>query len=93
MNASSGNDNVEWHVYIVRCADGTLYTGVTTDVEMRVAVHNTGRGARYTRSRLPVALVYTERAGARGDALRREHQIKRLTRGRKHRLIQPADLP
>ena len=78
-------------VYIVRCADGTFYTGVTTDVAMRVAMHNTGRGARYTRSRLPVTLVYTEPAGARGDALRREHQIKRLTRLRKDRLIQPAE--
>jgi putative endonuclease len=86
---ASGDKSIpaQWHVYIVRCSDGTLYTGVTNDVDTRVAAHNAGRGAKYTRTRLPVLLVYAEPAGARGDALRREHQIKQMTRQRKGRLI------
>lgn len=75
-----------WHVYIVRCADGTLYTGVTNDIETRIAAHNAGRGARYTRPRRPVSLLYIEPAGARGAALRREYEIKRLPREQKQRL-------
>src|SRR5690606_8119460 len=80
----------EWHVYIVRCSDGTLYTGVTNDVVTRIASHNAGRGAKYTRPRLPVSLVWSESAGERGDALRRELEIKRLRRVDKHRLIAGA---
>jgi putative endonuclease len=70
-------------VYLVRCRDGTLYTGVTNDVAERIAAHNAGRGAKYTRSRLPVTLVYREPTKGRGPALRREHQIKRLSRAAK----------
>lgn len=77
-------------MYIVLCADGTLYTGVTNDLPARIAQHNAGRGAKYTRTRLPVQLVYAEQAGARGDALRREHRIKRLRREAKHELIGKA---
>lgn len=77
----------DWFVYIVRCADRSLYTGVAIDVRERVATHNRGRGARYTRGRGPVRLVYTERAGTRGAALRREHAIKCLTRAAKQQLI------
>ena len=73
-------------VYIVRCADGTLYTGYTKDVAARVDVHNTGKGAKYTRSRRPVKLVYQEPAADRSAALRREHAIKRLTRAEKEAL-------
>lgn len=76
-----------WHVYILECADGTLYTGATNDVRARMEQHNRGRGAKYTRSRLPVGLVYLEAAGAQGAALRREREIKRLTRSAKRRLI------
>ncbi|MBN1237024.1 MAG: GIY-YIG nuclease family protein [Gammaproteobacteria bacterium] len=90
MTASSEQQRRQWHVYIVLCADGTLYTGVTNDVETRVAAHNAGRGAKYTRPRLPVSLVYTEAAGARGDALRRELEIKRLPRALKSRLAAGA---
>jgi putative endonuclease len=68
----------QWHVYMVRCADGSLYTGITTDVERRVSAHNAGQGARYTRSRGPVTLVYREQAEDRPAALRREHAIKQL---------------
>lgn len=76
-----------WFVYIVRCADRSLYTGVTTEPERRVAEHNDGRGARYTRSRGPVTLVYVEEAEDRGAALRREHEIKRMPAAGKRRLF------
>ena len=71
-----------WCVYMLRCADGSLYTGITTDVARRVAEHNgdTGLGARYTRSRRPVELVYVEAAANRAEAARREAAIKRLDR-------------
>lgn len=72
-----------WFVYIARCRDGTLYTGVTTDVAHRLAAHNAGRGAAYTRSRAPVALAHVEPAADRSAALRREHAIKGMTREEK----------
>src|SRR3569623_320442 len=74
-----------WCVYMLRCADGTLYTGITTDIARRVAEHNGegGLGARYTRSRRPVQLVYVEAAAARAEAARREAAITRLDRVRK----------
>ena len=75
------------YTYIVRCSDGTLYTGWTTDVERRVRTHNSGKGAKYTRSRLPVTLVYYETYPTRQEAMRREWEIKQLTREEKKRLI------
>ena len=75
-------------VYILRCADGSLYTGWTNDLEKRVRAHAAGRGAKYTRSRLPVEPVYLECLPDRGGAMRREAQIKRLTRSEKLALIQ-----
>jgi putative endonuclease len=75
-------------VYIVRCADGTLYTGWTTDIVRRVAQHNAGRGARYTRVHRPVALVYREEMPDRSAAMRREAAIKKLDRERKERLVE-----
>jgi putative endonuclease len=77
-----------WHVYMVRCADGTLYTGVALDVRRRIAQHNGAErgGARYTRGRRPVRLVYRERRRSRSDALRREAAIKRLPRTAKEAL-------
>ncbi len=74
-------------VYIVRCADGTLYTGCAKDLDARVATHNGARGAKYTRGRLPVVLVYKERCRSLGVALRREHEIKRLRRREKEALV------
>lgn len=74
-------------VYVVRCSDGSLYTGIARDPAVRLAAHNAGRGARYTRSRLPVRLVYSEPAPDRSAALRREHAIKQLPREAKLRLI------
>jgi predicted GIY-YIG superfamily endonuclease len=75
-----------WNVYVVRCADGTLYTGIAKDVETRIRAHNAGRGAKYTRSRRPVELVYAEAAADRGAAQRREHEIRRLPAGAKRAL-------
>ncbi len=75
------------YVYIVRCADGSLYTGWTTDVARRVGEHNAGRGAAYTRQRGPVELVYSEALPNRSAAMRREEEIKRRGRGYKERLL------
>lgn len=72
-----------WVVYVLRCADGSLYTGVTNDLDRRIATHRAGRGGAYTRSRLPVRLVYTERRPDRGAAQSREAAIKRLPRAAK----------
>ncbi len=74
-------------VYILRCADGTLYTGYARDPHERENVHNNGRGARYTAGRRPVRLVYSEAFESVGDALRREHQLKRWRRAEKEALI------
>lgn len=75
------------YVYILRCADDTLYTGWTTDVEKRVATHNSGKGAKYTRARLPVELVYTEMFDNKAEAQKREYAIKQLRRLEKEKLI------
>ena len=75
-----------WTVYLVRCRDGSLYAGVTTDLERRLAQHNAGEGAAYTRSRRPVDLVYREEVVDRSAAQRREHAIRRLTRTEKESL-------
>jgi putative endonuclease len=79
-----------WTVYMLRCRDGTLYTGATNNLERRVTVHGRGKGAAYTRARLPVMLVWSEPAEDRGAALRREAALKRLSRAEKLRLIRPA---
>lgn len=72
-----------WSVYILRCADGTLYTGIAPDVEKRLQKHNKGKGAKYTRGRTPVELVYQEEWPDRAQASRREYQIKQLSRAEK----------
>ena len=77
-------------VYIVRCADGTLYTGLARDPHARVKVHNCGKGAKYTRGRLPVALVYIEECASLSAALRRERELKPWTRAKKEALIARA---
>ncbi len=77
----------KWFVYMLRCGDGSLYTGITTDVEHRLAVHRSGKGAKYTRGRGPLELVYTELCQTHGDALRRERSIKDLTREEKIALV------
>ena len=74
-------------LYILRCGDGTLYTGITNDLPRRLAAHQSGRGAKYTRGRGPLTLVYTELCPDKSSALRRELQIKRLPRRAKESLI------
>ena len=76
-----------WYVYMVQCSDGTLYTGITNDLEKRITAHNSGKdGARYTRGRRPVKLVYAEKTGSKSAAASQEHRIKRLKRDGKIRL-------
>ncbi len=79
--------NEIWYLYIVRCSDGSLYTGVTKDLERRIVAHNEGKGAKYTFSRRPVELVYSEEHQGITEALRREIQIKKLKRAKKEALI------
>lgn len=83
----------KWIVYILRCCDGTLYTGSTDDVSRRVQVHNSGKGAKYTRSRTPVEVVYAEEAESYSAALKREYAIKQLTRQQKLDLIENSERP
>lgn len=86
--------STRWSVYILRCSDGTLYTGATNDPKRRLAQHAAGDGARYTRSRLPVCLVHEERVRDRPTALRREAAVKRLSKAQKLALIEAgADRP
>ena len=75
-----------WYVYMLLCGDGTLYTGMTDDVPRRLRAHQSGRGAKYTRGRGPLSLVYTQEQPSRSAALRREHQIKQLSRAQKDAL-------
>jgi putative endonuclease len=77
----------KWYVYILQCADGTLYTGITTDVNRRLNEHNSGKGAKYTRTRLPVMIVAVTEAGSRSEASKEEYRIKQLTREQKLKLI------
>lgn len=76
-----------WHVYLLRCSDDTLYTGISTDTEKRLVCHNAGKGAKYTRSRLPVKLVWQETAASESIARKREIELKRWTRTQKLALI------
>ena len=86
-----GGQAVSWFVYILRCKDETLYTGSTTDLARRLRTHNSGKGAKYTRSRLPVELAYWEEAEDKSSAFRRECAIKKLTRGEKLKLIREKE--
>ncbi len=85
----AGQETVQWSVYILRCADNSLYTGVTTDVSRRLDEHNglAKNGAKYTRNRQPVALVYQENADSRSEACKREAAIKHLSKLQKEALI------
>lgn len=75
------------YIYILKCNDNTLYTGWTTDLDKRLEVHNTGKGAKYTKARLPVTLVYYEQFPTKAEAMKREAEIKRLSRKQKLKLI------
>ena len=78
----------KWFLYILRCGDGSLYTGITTDVEARLAQHRAGKGAKYTRGRGPLEVVYTEECGDHSMALKRELAVEALPREEKERMIQ-----
>ena len=78
----------EHFVYVLRCADDTLYTGYTTDVQRRVAEHEAGEGAKYTRGRTPVEVVHVESFSSKSAAMSREYEIKQFTRSRKERLVE-----
>ena len=81
-----------WHLYIVKCADGTLYTGVTMDVARRIEEHNgSAKGARYTRTRRPVTLLASCQTGTRSEALKAEHALKRLSRAAKLSIVNHLD--
>ncbi|GAA4649963.1 GIY-YIG nuclease family protein [Kistimonas scapharcae] len=80
----------EWHLYMIRCAKGTLYTGITTDVARRFREHSAGRGARYLRGRGPLELVYQHPVQGRNEALKLEIRVKKLSRQRKEALIMGA---
>ena len=81
-----------WYIYLLRCADGTLYTGITTNVARRLEEHNRGAGAKYTRRRTPVTVLFVEEAKDRSSASRRERDIKGLTRRGKLELVRAAAL-
>jgi len=76
-----------WWIYILRCGDGTLYTGITTDVEHRLSMHRSGKGAKYTKGRGPLELVYSKVCGDHSQALKEELRIKGLTRAEKEQLV------
>lgn len=78
---------MNYYVYILCCVDGTLYTGITNSIIRRVAAHNNGKGAKYTRNRIPVEMVYQEECSDKSAALHREYEIKRMTRAEKLKLI------
>lgn len=84
--------DTDHYVYVVECADGSFYTGYTTDLDRRLAEHNAGDGAKYTRGRTPVELVHTERFRGQSAAMRREHEIKSFSRTRKERLVRTEDV-
>lgn len=76
-----------WHVYLVRCSDGSIYTGITDNVEARLKKHNSGKGAKYTAQRGPVSLLYSEMLEDQGSAMRREAQIKKWGKQQKENLV------
>lgn len=80
------------YTYIVKCSDKTFYTGWTNDLKKRIEMHNSGKGAKYTKARLPVELVYYETFDTKEEAMSREWHIKRLSRSEKQKLIEAADL-
>ena len=84
---------MKWCVYILRCSDGSLYTWISNSLFERIDTHNSGKGAKYTKSRLPVTLVYLEHTHDKNSSLKREIEIKKLTKSKKIELINGANLP
>ena len=85
-------EQTSWAVYIVRCSDGSLYTGISNNVPRRISAHNTGKGAKYTAQRRPVTLMYSEPSKNRSTATKREREIKRFSRAQKLALITDSQL-
>jgi predicted GIY-YIG superfamily endonuclease len=85
--SAAGGGTPVWHLYVLRCGDGSLYTGITTDIERRFRAHQEGKAARYTKTHGPVGLVYRETCGTRSQALTRECAVKSLPREKKEDLI------
>ncbi len=82
---------IAWQLYILKCSDNTLYTGITNDLSRRLAQHNNGTASRYTRSRLPVKLIYHEKCRGRSSALKKEYAVKQFSRKEKESYIQKRD--
>lgn len=81
--------NNTWQVYLLRCSDNSLYTGITTDIQRRLKEHNNSKlGAKYTRARRPVVIAYLENASDRSEASKREHQLRKLAKAKKEQLVQ-----
>jgi putative endonuclease len=90
LTLGKGNRAYMWFIYIVKCSDQSLYTGITTDLDRRVTEHNESpKGAKYTRARRPVNLVYSESVKSKSEAAKREYEIKQMTRAQKLSLIKP----
>jgi putative endonuclease len=87
------SDPIRWHLYILKCSDGTLYTGITNDLLRREAEHNRGTASRYTRSRRPVEVIYQEPCRGRSGALRKEYAIKQFSRKEKEAYIKAKSKP
>ena len=81
----------DWYLYMVRCRDGSLYTGIATNVESRLAEHRANKGAKYLRGRGPLKLVFKKRIGEKGRALKIEQQVKNLPKHKKHALVKTGD--
>ena len=82
-----------WYIYILKCSDGTFYTGISTNISERVKRHNSGHGAKYTRVRRPVDLIYSQKASSKSEAKKKEIGIKSLSRQNKERLIRGSGFP
>lgn len=83
---------MRWFVYLARCADDTLYCGITNDLEGRLAAHNAGKGAKYTRTRTPIELIFSRRCNSMSRALKLEHGVKKLSREKKEALVATPSL-
>lgn len=92
MTQSESDKDVQWVVYILSCSDNTLYTGITNNIEKRLEAHRNGTGAKYTRGRTPLELIYTEKCDNRAQASKREYAIKSLTRKEKNTLVKTRKL-
>ena len=87
VETADSDGDADHYVYVLECADGSLYTGYTTDLERRVAEHNAGDGAKYTRGRTPVEVVHVEAFDTKSAAMSREYEVKQLSRAAKERLV------